>query len=87
MFFYFVVGLINICCVHLRYYDVFSRNPPAMTRSPNSQNATMTKDACSAGNIYWPRVRVHDKTGLKIVFFVCSAGTLIGCVVDVNVSR
>ncbi len=30
--------------------------------------------------MYWRRERAHDKTGKRVVFVVCTAGALIGCV-------
>ncbi len=54
------------------------RKPPAMVRSPHSQNGTMAKDAWLVRKVYWRRERAHDKTGKGVVFVVRTTGAFIG---------
>ncbi len=34
--------------------------------------------------MYWRSERAHERTGARVVFVVCTAGTFIGCVDNVK---
>ncbi len=52
-----------------------------------SVSFVLPKTPVELGNVCWRRGRVHDKTGEKVVFVMCTAGAFIGCVDNVKVNR
>ncbi len=63
-----------------------TNSPPCFTKNAKILNVSsfLVKDACGVGKVYWRRERAHDKTRVRVVRVVCTAGAFTGFVNNVK---
>ncbi len=57
---------------------VFFEKPPSQASIPPNQNGTMANDAWLVRKVYRRSEHAHDKTRVRVVFVVCTAGAFLG---------